>query len=151
MPPGSSMNQGTRAAAILLVAATAGGCMPSGPFTPWGSTRSSSGDAGGPRDAGARPDARVPGCTAVAPSSCDEPALRFRDVEPIVVRSCQPCHSHAAGRSWPLETYEHVADWHDDVRADLVNCTMPPVDSGVAMTDGERRTLLMWIRCGYPE
>ena len=133
---------------VLVFAGVA--CIPVGSSTS-GSASSSSGASSGPRDAGPRPDARAPGCMAVAPTSCDNPALRYSDVAPIISNRCHQCHSAAANISWPLEAYEHLADWHDDIRADLVNCTMPPDDAGIPFSEEERNTVLMWIRCGYPE
>ena len=53
---------------------------------------------------------------------------------------------------WPLNDYELVADWADLIRADLLNCSMPPADAaaGAAMTDADRVVLLNWILCGTP-
>jgi hypothetical protein len=41
--------------------------------------------------------------------------------------------------------------WADVVRADLIDCSMPPGEGGVAMADEERLAVLVWIRCGFPE
>jgi uncharacterized membrane protein len=49
-----------------------------------------------------------------------------------------------------LSAYQHVADWVAEIRAHMLTCTMPPVDSGVSMTREERQLILSWIRCGYP-
>jgi hypothetical protein len=32
----------------------------------------------------------------------------------------------------------------------MLNCSMPPLDSGLTMPTEERQLLLHWIRCGYP-
>ena len=45
----------------------------------------------------------------------------------------------------------HVADWYGEIRAQMVACTMPPVDAGLAMSLAERQKILSWIRCGFPK
>ena len=89
-------------------------------------------------------------CAPTAPTECSDPELRYEDVSPIFERRCASCHSPPSG-PWPLETYEHVADWAPVVRDELLRCSMPPRDSGVTMTPEERDQILVWIRCGYPE
>jgi hypothetical protein len=65
------------------------------------------------------------------------------------MRRCTSCHNGTGGQ-WPLNQYEHVADWYGEIRAQMLACTMPPVDSGSAMPLRERQTILTWIRCGFP-
>lgn len=90
-------------------------------------------------------------CEIAAPTACPEPSPRYAEVAPIFAERCASCHLGAEGGPWALNDYGNVADWVDVVRADLLSCTMPPPDSGVPMTDGERLLILQWIRCGYPE
>ena len=90
-------------------------------------------------------------CTAIAPTECAEPAPHYEDVAPIFERRCASCHNGAAGGPWPLDNYEHVADWALVVRDELVRCAMPPADSGVTITPEERDRILAWVRCGYVE
>jgi hypothetical protein len=117
------------------------------------------------RDAGAEPldgeveDAENAGdgglvlvtdCKAMAPRSCPDPSPHWADVYPIFMRRCVSCHN-GAGEQWPLNAYEHVADWYGEIRAQMLACTMPPVDSGIEMPLEDRQTILSWIRCGFPK
>jgi len=102
---------------------------------------------------GKEENAAPPLCSVSAPTSCPSPAPRFADVRPIIQQTCAgPCHSGTdpAG-PWPLTDYEHVADWADVVRADLLDCSMPPADAGVTLSAENRLFILNWLRCGYPE
>lgn len=92
-----------------------------------------------------------PVCDVVAPERCSNPALRFNDVKPLFETHCGNCHYGQLGGPWPLTSYMDVADWHDVVRDDLVNCSMPPEDAGTGMTSAERALILDWLRCGFPE
>jgi hypothetical protein len=87
-----------------------------------------------------------------APTACPDPAPTFADVAPIFGERCvTPCHSGTPNGPWPLSRYEHIFDWHEDIRSHLLDCTMPPLDGGVAITTEERLAILNWIRCGLPE
>jgi hypothetical protein len=91
-------------------------------------------------------------CKVSLPTSCPSPKPHYSDVQPIFQQRCVICHDGATADSpWPLTEYEHVADWYDMIRSEVVNCTMPPADAGVPMTDDERMKILTWIRCGFPE
>jgi uncharacterized membrane protein len=90
-------------------------------------------------------------CTVIAPTECAEPAPRYADVAPIFERRCASCHSGVADGPWPLDNYEHVADWALVVRDELVRCAMPPASSGLKITAEERDLILAWVRCGYAE
>jgi hypothetical protein len=88
-------------------------------------------------------------CTITPPVRCDDPPPRYADVAPIIEARCAgPCHSGVPDGPWPLTDYSHVADWQDVVRADLLDCSMPPPGEGVVMPDAERTVILSWIRCG---
>lgn len=90
-------------------------------------------------------------CELEAPTTCPTPAVTYADVEPIFKQRCIVCHSGDVGAQWPLNTRAHIADWEDTVRAGVLECWMPPVDSGITMKDDERLAILTWIRCGLPE
>jgi hypothetical protein len=106
--------------------------------------------AGVPRDAAAIGSAVF--CMVTAPAACPTPPIHYPDVEPIIQQNCaSPCHSGYAGGPWPLTSYEHVADWADNIRSDLLTCYMPPADGGVSLPAADRLAVLTWIRCGYPE
>ncbi len=92
----------------------------------------------------------APDCKATAPRACPEPAPHWKDVYPIFMRRCIGCHN-GAGEEWPLSSYEHVADWYGEIRAQMLACTMPPLDAGIDMPVAERQTILSWIRCGFPK
>jgi hypothetical protein len=90
-------------------------------------------------------------CSAVTPTSCPDPPLRYPDVAPIFHARCAAvCHSGIADGPWSLRDYEHVADWWDVIRDDILNCSMPPMDAGVPITTEERIAIVTWIRCGFP-
>lgn len=92
-------------------------------------------------------------CTVTAPTSCPAPPPRYANVQAIIQQNCVgPCHSGVdpAG-PWPLTDYQHVADWADLVRADLLTCAMPPADGGVTLPADDRLAILTWLRCGFPE
>ena len=90
-------------------------------------------------------------CAPTAPTECPDPSPRYPDVAPIFERRCASCHNGAKDAPWPLDNYDHVADWATVVRDELLYCLMPPPDSGVEMTPDERQAILVWVRCGSPE
>jgi hypothetical protein len=102
-------------------------------------------------DGGVSTDAAPLVCTVKAPTACPDPPPHYPDVQPIIERTCVPCHQGLPGGNWPLLQYSHVADWQDVIRAYVVSCMMPPPDAGVPMSDGEREAILTWILCGYLE
>lgn len=101
------------------------------------------------RDEDASDGQTVPACDVVPPVTCDEPPPRYADVAPIFSTRCAACHN-GAGEEWPLTSYQHVADWSGEIRAQMIACTMPPLDSGLRMPTKERQLILKWIRCGFP-
>lgn len=106
----------------------------------------------GPSDAAAG-DAALPlpeGCPLTPPSSCSSPAPHYADVDAIIKNRCFTCHD-GTGEQWGLDSYEHVADWFNEIRAQMIACTMPPLDSGITMPSSERMEIVRWIRCGYPK
>ena len=110
---------------------------------------SAAGDAGKTSSGSAAADAAV-ACSVVAPTSCPTPAPAYADVSPIFAARCASCHSGAAGGPWPLDSYSTISDWRNEIRASLVDCSMPPADAGSALTDAERDTLVGWMNCGAP-
>lgn len=89
-------------------------------------------------------------CDSVAPRECPSPSPHWSDVYPIFMKRCVSCHN-GAGEQWPLNAYDHVADWYGEIRAQMLACTMPPVEAGIDMPVAERQTILSWIRCGFPK
>jgi len=90
-----------------------------------------------------------PTCAVDAPTACPPTPPRFADVEPIIQARCINCHYGAIGGPWPLIGYDHVADWQDTIRDQILACSMPPADAG-ALSDDERDAILVWLRCGLP-
>jgi uncharacterized membrane protein len=90
-------------------------------------------------------------CDVTLPTSCSDRSLGYSAVAPIFERRCVGCHSGDPGGPWPLTSYEHVADWANEIRSQMSACTMPPVDAGIAMPPEEREKILVWVRCGAPK
>ncbi|HEV7803105.1 MAG TPA: hypothetical protein VGP15_18670, partial [Burkholderiales bacterium] len=97
-------------------------------------------DAGAGKIPASRADASltVPEfCGSVAPTSCPQPSPHWKDVSAIFMNRCAGCHN-GAGTEWPLNQYEHVADWYGEIRARILDCTMPPVEAMLEMPLEER-------------
>lgn len=106
-------------------------------------------DAGSEDIGGGFPDATPIVCDVTAPNACPDPAVRYVDIQPIIQERCLSCHD-GSGDEWPLSTYEHAADWYDEIRSMMLACTMPPPAANIPMTTAEREQILLWIRCGFP-
>ena len=87
-------------------------------------------------------------CDVTPPKSCSDTSLGYTEIAPIFQKRCVGCHSGDPGGPWPLTSYEHVADWASEIRAQISTCNMPPVDAGIAMPTEEREKILLWVRCG---
>lgn len=87
-------------------------------------------------------------CTVSDPLECPSPEVTYADVAPIFDAQCAGCHTGQADEPWSLQDYEDVATWKELVRADVLDCSMPPRDSGTHISDEERRRILEWVRCG---
>jgi uncharacterized membrane protein len=124
---------------LLLFSFLLAACGSSAPPTP-------ESDGGSP-DAGLEPFI----CEVTAPTECPTPAPVYADIAPIIQQRCAVCHGATPEGPWPLNDYHSVADWQDDIRGDILNCSMPPSDAGLQMTREEREKILAWIRCGTPQ
>lgn len=101
---------------------------------------------------GDAPDAArdaAPACAWMRPPPAPLRRRASGDVVPILQRRCLSCHD-GAGEQWPLTTYGHVSDWRNEIRSELIGCTMPPPDAGAPLPEAESLALLTWIRCGLP-
>jgi len=103
-------------------------------------------------------DARVvdagppkPVCSVMAPTSCPDPAPTYKQVALIIEERCESCHSPRWTGPWPLDNYQHVADWQDTIRSNMLDCSMPPPETGLTMPNEERMVILNWLRCGLPQ
>jgi uncharacterized membrane protein len=92
-------------------------------------------------------------CTSQVPLVCPASPPRYLDVAPIFDAKCGSCHVATTDGEgpWPLDTYDNVSEWAGLIRQDLLNCSMPPADSGLAMTPAERWTVLSWVLCDTPQ
>ncbi len=122
-------------------------CGSSTPAPPGGDPDGGAQTPDGGADAGPTP----PTCSVPAPTACPESAPHYPDVAPVFESRCVICHSGTWEGPWPLNDYGHVADWQDSIRANLLDCSMPPPDAGVPITLEERLAILTWIRCGLPK
>ncbi len=106
---------------------------------------------GGSLDAGS-PDSDVApeACDVTVPVSCPDEDLTYADVAPIIEHRCVPCHD-GRGANWPLSSHSHVVDWADDIRSRMLDCSMPPLNSGMTMPNSERQRIVDWLRCGAPQ
>jgi hypothetical protein len=107
-------------------------------------------DASAPPADAAPPGDVVVACSVRAPTECPDPAPRYADVSPIITARCITCHNGVPNGPWPLIGYDHVADWQNEIRDELLRCSMPPPDAGAALPDDERTAILVWLRCGLP-
>jgi hypothetical protein len=113
-------------------------------------------DPGGqqPADAGITEDAEDAAafvCNVQPPTVCPDPPPHYPDIAQIITLRCVPCHNGTVATTWPLLQYSHLADWNDLIRTQMIDCSMPPPDAGVPMTNDERIAILTWILCGFLE
>ena len=98
-----------------------------------------------PSDAGIYPFV----CETTAPTVCAMSPPTYNDVRPLFDAHCVSCHN-GQGSEWPMTQYQHIFDWKNEIRGDVLNCTMPPYDGGVAMPTEDRQKILEWLRCDLP-
>ena len=82
--------------------------------------------------------------------TCPANVPTFAQVQPILAKSCIPCHDGNMQDVWPLIEYDDVAAWAGPVKNDILTCTMPPADGDYPITDAERSTLVQWAICDTP-
>jgi len=83
-----------------------------------------------------------------------------QDVQPIVARSCEGCHTPGAIAPFALRTWEEARPWHDAMRLAVESRTMPPWLAGPgcneyrhdpSLTQEEIDTIVAWSLAGAPE
>src|SRR4051812_47381193 len=138
------------ASALALTGAACGKTAPAVPGEPGLNLDASADpDGGAPVDPdGGGPVDPALVCNVQAPTACAEPAPHFADIQPIIQERCVSCHYGAVGGPWPLILYGHVKHWQAGAQTMPIDCSMPPPDAGVRMTNEERMAILNWIRCG---
>ena len=89
-----------------------------------------------------------------------DPVTFNRDVLPILVKSCQGCHSPGRIAPMPLTTYEETRPWALAIRAVVVNKKMPlPINAshpglfgdGGRLSQVDADTIVTWVEDGAPE
>jgi uncharacterized membrane protein len=112
----------------------------------------SAGSGGGAGDSG---DGDGADCDLTAPTACPSDMPTYADVEPIFAERCVTCHAGPSGElcptCWSLESYQDIKHWTMQIRNQMLQCAMPPLDSGMTMPDAERMKILEWLRCDLPE
>jgi hypothetical protein len=83
-----------------------------------------------------------------------------RDVQPILMKNCQGCHSPGRLAPMSLGTYEETLPWAMQIRAVVVNEKMPPkiAESHIGLFDDSGRlspaeiaTIVRWVDDGSLE
>lgn len=83
-----------------------------------------------------------------------------RDVAPIVRKHCGACHRPGDIAPFPLRTHEETIGWGETIAEVVANRRMPPWFADPAhgnfsndnrLSDGERDTILEWVKRGCPE
>jgi hypothetical protein len=77
-----------------------------------------------------------------------------KEIEPLIQQHCQSCHRAGEVAPMPLLTYEDVVNYAGMVEEVVLHERMPPFPGETSrefahnerLTDGERRTLLNWLR-----
>jgi hypothetical protein len=141
---------GLLAAALVACDSNDGGSAGSG-----GGAGDSGGDSGGDGDGDGDGDGGGADCDLTAPTECPSDMPTYADVEPIFAERCVGCHSGPSGEMcptcWSLTEYMDIKHWTRQIRSQMLQCAMPPVDSGMTMPDAERMKILEWLRCDLPE
>jgi hypothetical protein len=90
-------------------------------------------------------------CTATTHPVCPASTPHYADVEPILQKSCIPCHPGPPGATqWPLTAYDDITPWADVIQDQLCENAMPPADGGIGIDPSDRLTILDWVQCGAP-
>ncbi|HVZ75218.1 MAG TPA: hypothetical protein VHJ20_22715 [Polyangia bacterium] len=86
------------------------------------------------------------------PASCADAPSFAKTVQPILLRSCVPCHwnNPDPNAQWPLTDYGDVAAWNDLIKTSLLGCSQPPPGAPVTFTEADRATILNWTLCNHP-
>jgi hypothetical protein len=99
------------------------------------------------------PDAADAACSLKVPASCLSPAPSYRtDIQPIVDRSCGPCHlpGGVSAAKHDFSTYAGIYSQRGTVLGFVSTCAMPLAGAPpLPHADGE--TLLDWLTCGAPQ
>jgi hypothetical protein len=95
--------------------------------------------------------------TAVSDEPSPNPAFTYeKDVAPIMMASCSPCHFPESGKKKPLDTYEATAKNIDDILARVQlpvdhDQYMPFKSKKPALTDRQIAILKRWQQDKMPK
>ena len=98
-------------------------------------------------------------CTIFALPALAQPTFS-NEVSRIMQAKCAQCHRDGDIAPFPVDTYEAVSAWSDDIKRVLNANLMPPwkpvagfgdFKDSYALTDDEKKTILDWIDAGTPE
>jgi hypothetical protein len=92
----------------------------------------------------------VDASSAACPADGGAGGLTYAQVEPLIVKSCVPCHDGMMTDVWPLTDYGDIAAWASSIKNSILDCSMPPADGGVPITNAERSALVQWVLCKTP-
>ena len=115
--------------------------------------------AGGSGGAGGTGGTGGTGATGGSGGGSDAPTWH-EDVQPIVARSCESCHTPGAIAPFAMRTYEEAKPWHAAMRLAVESRTMPPWLAGPdcneylhdpSLTDDEIAVIAAWSEAGAPE
>jgi len=101
----------------------------------------------------APPEGSPYSCPAVdASATCAVDGSSFvATIQPILAKSCLPaCHDGSPDAAWPLTDYDDVQAWTTFVAKDILQCTMPPPQSGYPIKQSDRQAIMDWISCNGP-
>jgi|GEM_PF-801388 hypothetical protein len=99
-------------------------------------------------------------CPPATPSSCPQTPSYSKDIAPLIVRTCLPCHAPggvAADRSFSaglgMASYANFLRLETTDFVQVAGCIMPPPDAGpdAALSLQDRTELLQWFVCGSPD
>lgn len=80
-----------------------------------------------------------------------------RDVAPILIKSCLPCHTPGGVAPWNMDNYRRIKGWSTMIREVVRIGRMPPwqgdpnygkFTNDISLTPQEMRTLVHWIEQG---
>jgi hypothetical protein len=84
----------------------------------------------------------------------------YKDVRPIVERSCNSCHVQGGSGPFPLDNYDALYTLRELARDEVVNRQMPPwftskecanYENDKSLTDEEIQLFADWVDAGAPE
>jgi hypothetical protein len=92
-------------------------------------------------------------CPELHAADCVDVPTYTKTLQPILARSCVPCHWGAPGDNalWPLTEYGDVAAWNNLIKTSLLNCSQPPARSPYPFTEADRATIVKWTLCNHPK